>query len=141
MAIACAIPLVRLFVRDHFGQWLAAHFGIDVLTIDSEKLIDWSIITLSAGAGIWGWISKRVPTWAAMLALLGAALYLGIQAGNASWRTEHFVEMLAAVALGIVGLALVVWRVWCGLSPRAPNTPPVSGTESLGPLVANLVAR
>jgi hypothetical protein len=140
MAIAFAVPLGQMYVRDHFGLWLAKNAHIDIVTMDSEKIQNAVVLALTIGAGVWGWINKRVPTWAALIALLGASIFLWIRAGNAAWRTQHFTEMAVAVAFGFVGLALVLWRVWCGLSPKAPNTPPVSGTESLGPLVSRLTA-
>lgn len=138
MAIGLGVPLCQVFVRDHFGLWLAAHVHIDILTIDAQRITDWIVIALSAASGTWGWINKRVPTWAALLALLGATIYFAVfRTGDASWRVQHYTEMATAGALGAAGLALVVWRIWRGLSPNTPNTLPITGTA----FVANLVER
>lgn len=138
-AILFLVPALRLFIRDHFGRWLAAHFGIDILTIDADMIVSAVIVILTFAAGVWGWINKRVPTWAGLLAILAASIYIGVLASDGSWRTQHFTEMATAIGLALLAAALVVWRIWCGLSPKAPSTPPVTGTEGLGPLVANLV--
>ena len=138
-AILFLVPAIRLFIRHNFGTWIAAHLGIDILTIDSDMIVSAIIVILTFAAGIWGWIDKRVPTWAGLLAILAASIYIGVLASDGSWRTQHFTEMATAIGLAVLAASLVVWRIWCGLSPRAPSTPPVSGTEGLGPLVANLV--
>jgi hypothetical protein len=138
-AILFAVPALRLFIRRYFGTWIAAHLGIDILTMDADLLVSGVIITLTFAAGVWAWINKRVPTWAGLLAILGASIYLGVLASDGSWRTEHFTEIVTAAGLGAIALAMVLWRVWCGLSPKAPNTPPVAGTEAFGGIVSNLV--
>ncbi len=140
-AIVFAVPALRLFIRDHFGTWIAAHLGIDILTIESDMWVGAIIVVLTFAAGVWGWINKRVPTWAGLLAILAASIYLSVLARQGSWRTQHFTEMVTAGALGLLGASLIAWRIWCGLSPKAPNTPPVAGTERLGPVVAALVAK
>jgi hypothetical protein len=137
-AILFAVPALRLFIRDHFGRWIAAHLGIDILTMDSDLIVSGVIVTLTFAAGVWAWINKRIPTWAGLLAILAASVYIGVLAHDGSWRTEHLTEILTASALGLLGLVLVAWRIWCGLSPKAPSTPPIAGTEALGPLVARL---
>lgn len=140
-AILFAVPALRLFIRDHFGKWIAAHLGIDILTMDADLIVSGIIVTLTFAAGIWAWINKRIPTWAGLLAILAASIYIGVIARQGSWRTEHFTEIATAAALGLLGLVLVGWRVWCGLSPKAPSTPPVTGTEALGPFVSFLVGK
>ena len=59
VALGLFVPALFRIVQHTCGKWLAAHLGIDVLTMSAENVIDWLIALLALlGGGFW--IKKRV---------------------------------------------------------------------------------
>lgn len=60
---ALAVVLVPAFIRiaqhSALGPWLAAHLGIDILTLKASDIVDWLMLAISAIGSVY-WIHKRV---------------------------------------------------------------------------------
>jgi hypothetical protein len=134
-------PLVKNLFRSTFGQWLAKHFDVDIVTWDSQRIVDYLTIAVVAGVASYAWLRTNVSRRVIAGALAIAAVYLGFRAGASHWTT---VTALQWVASGLLALgALFLWgrRIWLGLSPAEPCVAPIKGTEGLGDAVAALVEK
>lgn len=61
--VALAVVVVPAFIRlaQHtaIGPWLAAHLGINVVTMQASDIVDWLMLAISAVGSVF-WIHKRV---------------------------------------------------------------------------------